>query len=375
MSQRYITSGQTDVPEQLRYILNMISLTESPNIVGSAKYSEHKYPGDIDVFESAVSKSTREEALSEFAGLFRNIGKLISIESTVKLADFKCGHDARFKYDESMSKSEFLMHLRSKGLLSEKELRWKLSALESGDEDKVDDHLRNLTVIRWELPELIMGCKKLRGNMEITLEEALSMNAITKLDAITWFGSRLQSVEVFYMIGYTEGGRIKTFHKMDDYAKGIAADIIKYRTNNPLKTMKRLWSLSRFYDCASLIAALDPVFGSDAAALNQIRADIEIIKMIEHPLDKIMIECLEFKKRLFDHLEPSEYKQFDGLIENIYILWGYHMMKQKFDYKKLHEILDKIDELIKPLLNRRAWDFYETIKNNNVYCENIARLI
>jgi hypothetical protein len=375
MSQRFITTGKTEVPEQLKYILNMISLTESPQIVGSAKYAEHKYPGDIDVFESAVSTSGREAALFEFAGLFRNIGKLLSIEPTVKLADFKCGHDSRFKYDDQMSKREFLMHLNAKKLICNKELKLHLQALEDDDEDMVDKFLHNLMVVRWELPELIMGRKKLRGDVEITLEDGLSMNAITKIDVVTWFSSRLQYVEVFYLIGYTEKGRVKTYHELKDYARGMAADVVKFSRNNPLKTMKRLWGLSRFYDCANLMDALNPVFSSDAAALNQIKADIEVIKMLRQPLDKILIQCLEFKKRLFDHLEPSEYQEFDGLIEHIYILWGYHQMKQKFDYAKLHEVLDKIEEILQPKIDERSWEFYDTIKQNTVFCDKIVKLI
>lgn len=373
-----------EVPEQLGYVLNMISLTENPHIVGSAKYQSHKYPGDIDVFEKVVSKSGREEALVEFSSLLSNVGKLISIEPTVELTDFKCGHDMRFKHSPQHSHEDFLRHLRSKNLITKEELECKLNHLDRGEIDHVEKFLHELSTVRWSLPELIMGCKKLRGNVELKLWEALSMNSITKLDAATWFNSRIQSVEIFYMFSYTENGKVQSLYTMEDYARSIAADILKYKSTNPLKTMKRLWSLSRYTKCQNLVNALEPVFSSDVAALNQIRADIEVIKLLHMKhhliLPKLLIECLEFKKRLYDHLEPEEYQQFEGWIEHMYILWGnLHMSKhvkyENFDCKSFHKILDKIDQTLQPLIDKRAWEFYEKIMEGTPLCNNIQQLL
>lgn len=82
--------------EQLRHTLSIISLTEESAVVGSAKYLAHKYPGDFDVFEQVVSKSCKLKASIEYAILISNVAKMISIDDSIQMTDFKAGIDDRF---------------------------------------------------------------------------------------------------------------------------------------------------------------------------------------------------------------------------------------------------------------------------------------
>lgn len=362
-------------PEQLSHALNIISLTENPTIVGSAKYVAHKYPGDIDVFEYVVSESNKEKALYEFAFLISNVVKMIAVDSSIQMTDFKAGEDLRYKFTTKNIR-EHIASLKAKKLLTNAEVK-KLSSM--SDEEAIE-YIRNLTVVKWKITEVILGEKELRNNKKIKLEEALGMNAVVKLDTVTWFSSRLQSVEILYLLAYTEDGQEIPFYEMGNYKETVIKDIEKYKLKNPLKTLKRLWGLSVYVECDSLIEELEEVFSSDAAALNQIVADIETLKKLEEPIDQMILVALEFKKRLFDHLTADEFhsqvgKELHCKCDDIFRLWIMYRKYDTFDYPLFHKHLDELDSKLKPLINQKARLFYDKIKNDNRYCFDLEELL
>jgi hypothetical protein len=362
--------------EQLDHTLKIISLTETSAVVGSAKYLAHKYPGDFDVFEYALSKSNKYEAAAEFSVLISTVGKMISIDETIQMTDFKAGSDSRFSFKEpknggyERSMQDFIKKCEREKLITSHEANDLLSS----SYDDAKEFFRKLESPHWELSEVINAVKHLRGGKILTLEEAVATNSRVKMDTVSWFMSRLQAVEIVYVMAYTdERGHAQNFFDLGDYVEGLKHDINVYKFTNPLKTMKRLWSLSVFLDCDELIEDLAPVFSSDAAALNQLLADIETLKLIREPLDKMVLVVLEFRRKLQNHLTPQEY-HLEALTEmkekgdKIYKMWISHKVLNNFNYKEFHEYLDWLESFLKPLINKKALPFFEKIKASKRYC-------
>ena len=150
-------------------------------------------------------------------------------------------------------------------------------------------------------------------------------------------------------------------------------DINMYKQDNPLKTMKRLWSLSVFVECDELIADLEKAFSTDAAALNQIVADIETLQKVRHPIDKIVIMILEFKKRLQNHLQPREFKtelmfEFSCKCSEIYEMWLRAKEGEPFDYKLYLVYLDWLEGFLKPLIRAKSEPYYQMIRGMDYAC-------
>jgi hypothetical protein len=367
-----------EAPEELQHALNTIALTENPMIVGSARYESHEYPGDIDVFDRAVSKAGREAALDEFAAGLSNIARTISIDDDIQMTDFKAGYDPRFAYsgETRASQMAFIDRLRRQRLISNN----KAESLRKLSHDDFVTEMRRYEFPRWTLDELIQGFKVLRGDKVLTLRDAIAMDQIVKLDSAVWFDSRMQAVEILYLLGYTENGEEKFFYDLGDFQASLIADINEFKGNNPLKVLKRLNSLSTLLDCEELIQALEPTFSSDAAALNQIIADTETLQLIREPLDKIVFVTLEFQKRLRNHLTPEEFNlYFKDIVrysDEIYKMYQDTVKKGKpFNYAKLNAYLKYIQRNVQPIVNEKAQPFYDQIQNGVGFCVNTQQLL
>lgn len=136
--------------------------------------------------------------------------------------------------------------------------------------------------LRWKAKQIIDGFYILPNGNKIMLVDALEQEEITKLDVISYIMGKFLSIEVFYNLRYLdeETNTEKDFYPLGSYTKSLLNDVAKYSSKElyaPLKVAKRLWSLSRITDCSDLFNLLDPLMSSNAAALNQIKADIEVI--------------------------------------------------------------------------------------------------
>ncbi len=370
MSSRYITSNVE--PEQLTYTLNAITLTDSARIVGSARYAEHLYPSDVDVFEIAISKGCAEYAKEEFSKGLSNIGKILSVEPSIQFVEFKAGKNQDFDWEaflKTENKEDYVCRLHTQGILTKEETLLALSHIRAQEAEKLGLLFEEFSKVRWTLEELIAGRKMIRGNKELTLKKAISMNSVVKLDTVTWFSSRPQSVEVFYHLGYTEAGKVFNFYDMENYVRSLVKDINYYKDKNSLKTMKRLWSLSRVINCQNVMQSLIPVFGSDAAALNQIKADIETLLKIRSPIRKMLVTALEFNKRLRNHLTLEEYDPIlDAKCDRIFKLWEEYSRTWEFDFESYDEYLKSLEAYLTPLIDEKSRHFYEVLKGNVRFC-------
>ncbi len=368
-------------PDSLKFLLNILTINEVPKVVGSAGYLQHKYPGDVDVFESVLVEAPLQAATEYYADQFRTIGQQLSlIEKDVYFLQFKAGIDMRYKYDITAHTSgeqllAIVAALTNSNLLTE-DRKDKLSKAVN-DKDLFKELLRQYSVIRWTLPEMINGQKILAANKVITLAEALAMPAVVKIDTVTWFSNRLQSVEVFYFLQYTpQPGVTSSFYDMGEYKNNLLVDIDHYKQPlffNPLKVMKRLWSISRIIDCQRALEVLTPLFGSDIAALNQIVADVDIITELVSlhqvlPWDKILLEILGLKKRVFNHLEYGLYRGFVEHTDKIYNLWLSWKLSSNVQIPVLISQLKEIKDFLKPIIDIRSEQFLLQFENAPIQC-------
>ncbi len=372
-----------EYPDSLKFVLNLTTINEVPKVVGSASYLQHKYPGDVDVFEQVIVRGDRRMSLDYYAGQFQTIAQeLVLTRREVIFNEFKAGLDDRFEYPGGENHSPdqrqmFVMGLVQQGILNVCEA----NDLNQFSHDWYDfaEQLRRMGALRWSLTEIIHGVKEYRRK-HFMLREALAMNSIVKIDVISWIEGRFQSVEVFYDLRYQDPvtQQIEFFHDLGVYVQNLQKDLQKYgskRFFNPLKLMKRLWSLSRIIDCEVLLEALNPLFSSNAAALNQVVADTEILGDLTRkenpPLNTMVLEALGFKKRVFNHLDLSRYQKFPELIDPFFQNWIKRYDHEKFSYKNFRERLGKIRTFLIPIITAEAGAFLREVEARGLSCPRV----
>lgn len=347
-------------PEKLKYVLDLMTINEEPNVVGSTAYIEHKYPSDVDVFELVTVNYNALEAKKFYAQQLKSIIRKISLDNKICFLDFKAGLDPRFVYDiNSNDKRSFINNLYNKNLITDDEY----NRLIAGD----DEILKILSVLRWSPEEVNNGFKVLRNNVGISFEEAIGQNTIIKLDVSRWIVTRYVSVEVFYNLNYIDNNnQLVSYNPLGDYVPSLIKDIQKYSLPeyyNPLKIAKRLWSLSRIGSYDKVIEKINPILASDAAALNQVNSDIEVlIEMLDKrcgEYNKMLIQILGFQKRIANHnLENID--QINQYINNIYNLSDTPIVNINLIINNLKNIsLILVDIIIK-----LSSDYIENIKLN-----------
>lgn len=379
--------------EELKVILQRLTINETPKVVGSTAYAEHKYPSDVDVFERVQSTLGKNDALRFYADHFARVAQIIIMDSDeMVFSDFKAGEDSRFsakawkEYGGSIV--AYLSYLRSNGLLNESEFEEASQTITNSSDnnksDTLDDALREYRVLRWSLAELVNKEKHLRDGKVMTLEKALSMPTIVKIDVFTWYSGRWQSIEVFYNLSYRATGsgsgrnmrKTVEFNPMGSYVQGLLEDIEKYSSTSPLKVIKRMWSLARVTDCEDMLQALSPALGSNAAALNQVAGDMEMIwelvdkKVNASHITRVFIELVNFGKRLAPHLSAKHYQQFQSISSQWFETWYQWKATSEIDKGQLASSLKKAYALLQEVIKAEAGPFLDKVGQMNITCKN-----
>lgn len=376
-------------PEKLKLILDLITINETPKVVGSYSYKNHKYPSDVDVFEKVLVKYDKIKAMKFYAHNFKNIiMKLQLYPKFIMISDFKIGEDiiykpyynklVEMKSDDNnilVKKETIINELKNKQLISD-------SDINDINSNKIDltELIRNKMILRWTPQEILNEYKKTSSGKIISLSNAIDTNGIIKLDIITWIFDRFQSIEIFYNLWYYQDKFIQ-FHPLSERIDSLIHDINKYSSDkyySPLKVAKRVWTLSNLTKCVPLFQVLDQLMSSDAAALNQIQSEIEILeyilsnnnnKNLLHPItkkviSKLMVEIIGLDKRLINHLGSDIYeKEIYPLLQNINTIC-YNFNNQITLCNDLLYNLKLISEILEREKNIRAQNF---ISKKNLY--------
>lgn len=195
--------------------------------------------------------------------------------------------------------------------------------------EELSDIFRDHSVLRWNASEIAQGYKVLPGAEMLTLADAIAQKTLVKMDIWALVGGRYMEVTNFFLVSAINaaGGEIEMLtQSLPDYEKSIAKDVRFYSSPNhrkTLKALKRLWSLAIWKNNLALAERISPLFSSNAAALNQINGDAEVLslmlkKLPDPPLDQIMAQIDGFKTRVDQLNEVTELNpQLFALINSI----------------------------------------------------------
>ncbi len=373
MSTKVLLKDPSDYPDSLKYVLDVVTINETPNVVGSAKYMAAKYSGDVDVFESVNVDMNKKDAVDLYSNLISTIAiEIMMTNRKILFNGSKAGTDTRFQMTDEMSKynrKKFANNLCLMNLISHCEHE----ELDKMNEEEFKDKLKKLHVLRWSLHELAAKKKQLRGDKVMTLNEAICMPDMVKIDVISYIEGRLQSIEVVYIFKYKN----KPIQDLGDYEERMRSDFEKYSSPehyNPLKLMKRVFAYSRVIDCGEIIKLFTPLYAADMSALNQIVADIEILRnlveMQPHcPISIMLLEVNGFKKRLYNHKQSDVCNKLEP-ITDIWLEWkdtGY------FNSELFLSIINELEKDLKVIIFDLSKTFMDkiTAKFNTIECRPI----
>ena len=367
--------------DSLKSVLNILNINEVPRIVGSYNFVDHKYPGDVDVREVVTVEGSRDLALDIYTNQLQGIAKQLYImKNKIFVDDFKSGIDERFNYIITPETNQIEMknvasQLKNQGLISDKEFAKMMSV--SNDWEAFSEEIRLLKVVRWTLEEIIDGHRYLRKNKRINLRDAISMNAITKIDTIAYIDNRYQGVEVFYVLQYKDNGTLYSFFNQNEYYYVLMESFRSYIRKdkyNPLKAIKRIWNLSFLIDCKQTVLEVIPALSSNAAALNQIKSDIEMLRDLAEKfpnasIETMFTEVINFQHRAFNHMTPAEYVEYIKIADPIFKLYLAYQNCGVFISSEFVRIIDNIEDYLKPLINRESDLFLRKVKNSPLFCQ------
>jgi hypothetical protein len=342
-----IVRDPENYPQELNFLLDLMTINETPKVVGSYAYKNHKYPSDVDVFERVTVQLKLEQAIEFYLNSIKNIvQKLLVYSDKAVINDLKIG-----EYPDS-------------------------------------------TPIRWTPTEILQGFST-RGNKRYSLRDALKQSAVLKLDVISYINSKFQSVEVFYNFRYlSDSGDAVDIYELGSYVKSLLEDVNKYSKPeyyNPLKVAKRMWSLARVTKCDELLDIINPLLSSNAAALNQIKSDVSIIldllddikmyidtrgklsdiaemhrKLNYHQMiNQINLQILDLYKKINNHMDtPKLFEKFDLLFAN----WVNFMYSNVLRVDSIHKKLNELIFILQDEINLESKNYVDMINNMNIQC-------
>lgn len=376
-----------DYPDALKFTLEQLTINEIPKVVGSTAYIQHKYPSDVDVFENVIVNMNKNDAALFYANEIQNIVKKVIVNDDLFLADFKIGFDPIYNVNldnsSQQSRIDYTKNLYDNKYINEVDYNNIID--NSSDIDNFYLILRQYKLLRWTPNEIIEGKKKLTNNREILLYSAIEQDSLIKMDVITWVVNRYLSIEIFFLLSYAENNTIILFHPLGNYKDSLSDDVKKYSISkyyNPLKVAKRLWSLSRISNCSDLMNVINPLLNSDAAALNQVRADIETISILlnknnerKRKLDisRVFLSILGFSKRIANH--SFNILMIELYINNIFNQWTIWKNTGILNIENISDNLIHIDNILKNDIIDKSKDFINTINTSNIICNNINKKI
>lgn len=211
--------------------------------LGSFTFKIQKYPSDIDINQTIKIRNNNFKVIADN---LRNIAMRIMREKNVYFSDLKLGIDNRYP----------------------------------NNKDKF--------IVRWSISDLINGYKMLPDNKVLTIEDALKMQSVIKLDIIGFTDNRFIEASTFFLLEKIDNDGNITYVNVpadffDKYIEALKGEVLKY-TSEPnikyFKAVKRMWSLARINKDMKTLKKLEPMINSNLSLLGQINADLETLVLL-----------------------------------------------------------------------------------------------
>lgn len=310
---------ERDYPEQfssaLVKVLKAISFG-TPNVVGSSADHKIMYSADYDLIENVI---VRRNSLKKFQD------KIKKIQKVGKIVDVKCGEITQWNllkrpYVENSkvhkyNQKEELGHLNSlwqnqiithdEFMFASKSLKPHLDAVEFL---RLRKEVR-FGLLRWSVAEIMKGYMKLRDNSIYYLDEAFKSKGITKIDLISWIGTKY--AEFSNIIVWTNSVG-KPYAYVPALKKALKENILEFEADqNYVKVAKRMYSLAKQYKDSEISEKLMNILNSPLGKLYMVVADMEVLEEFPQAISQVRkrkeIDLLknEFAKLFFSELRNA----------------------------------------------------------------------
>jgi len=309
---------ERDYPEQfssaLVKVLKAISFG-TPNVVGSSADYRMMYSADYDLIENVIVRRNSVRKFQE---------KIKKIQKVGKIVDVKCGEITQWnllkrpyvenskvrKYDQK----EELAHLSSlwrnqiithdEFMLGSKLLKPHLDAVEFL---KIRKELR-FGLLRWTVAEIMKGYKTLRDNSIYYLDQAFKSKGITKIDLISWIGTKY--AEFSNIIVWTNSVG-KPYPYFPALKKALKENILEFEAEeNYVKVAKRMYSLAKQYKDSEISEKLMEILNSPLGKLYMVVADMEVLEEFPQAISQVR------KRKEIDLLKNDFAKLFFSELRN-----------------------------------------------------------
>ena len=304
-------------------LIEKFSVKGKVKLVGSNQRRGMLFVSDYDILTELKGRA------ATLAKHFQNVMKQIDTK-LYYLIDFKSGLDKRLVYN--FDEDDLTEYLKSPLIPKS----YKKKILDSKGEERVK-LIRDLFILRWTRDDIIKGFIKLIDGTKYNLTEALQDDTVIKLDIIIPIGDRFAEVSEMYIFRQTTDDN-------KSIIQSLADDIEKYRYNNSMKALKRLYSIiSLESPNDKRLPKLEAFFNSEYGLLNKVANDMDVLLLLTEkhniPFDKIVSNVQMLKENLALTSVASKRKI---------------LMLNKITIKNYREIINKMIEYLRGLINEPA---------------------
>ena len=317
-------------PKDAVEVLKTMSFTEGRkvNIVGSMALRSQVYAGDYDANERVIINEPRVQALKMLVGKFKSIIKELKRLPLTYVGDVKAGSVEEwriigkpFNFHESRKQLERLhdekiidhaTYVDGKKRIKKNPTELELLLLEQ-------DFRPN--IIRWSVPEVMIGYKRLLDGRRFTLEEAFTTPTIVKLDVVSWVqNNRFTDFSMIYE--FVNNGVILN-PSLRDFEDSVIENIyVLHSQKQYYKMAKRIFALAKFNRNTEALKVLSPLFNGDLGRLYIVYGDIGTIESMFAtekylPYSKMEFEFDQFKGRLSNISLQKYIDQEDKIFKDI----------------------------------------------------------
>lgn len=305
-------------PQDVIKAIKILSLNKDnpAHIFGSYSYKRQLYAQDIDLLETDIEDINLDNAVNKLEAKLNVVFGTISNTPGFYFSEFKAGLDERYNINvgelvegiftrvNPVQFMQKIMLLSNQGLINKKDIDtlfniYNKVEVTADDYDIAFNILRNYRVLRWTLPELLEGKKRLKGGLIMTLNQALHYNSTIKIDLISYIDNRFVEVTNFIIFVLKKGDELIVLNDKQNAitnikqntVEGLQKEIDKVFFStmffNPFKGIKRLWSLGRQYNDLTMIQYLNTIISGDISSLYQKKGNIDtIINVYEKYVEK-----------------------------------------------------------------------------------------
>jgi hypothetical protein len=353
----------SDYPQDAVRVLEAMSINDDLILIGSMSIRSQQYAGDYDAYEVVkLETPNKSAALAKAAGSLQTMVKEVGRLPNTYISETKIGaipewdilDGVEWKDDHIVGYNQKALHAKIEGLRSDQVISPSEAAKSKAllkpkmsfqDYQNAEQHIK-FHILRWTVPEILAGRKRLRNGHVVSLQSAINSPGLVKVDVISLVSNNR----------FTDFSIIYDFRWRNEVLNPMVIDVPKslkesfnglIAEGNYFKALKRKFALAKWDNDYKTMNKLSPILNSDLGRLYHIVGDIDtLVRLLDQP--SVPIDTIKF-----------EIDQFIARLSNIYTLKDY-LSHEKEIIASIHHILKLPVEKLQPALEelRDALDKY-----------------